>query len=118
MLYLDHGFTLTAKQLPHYTLRTYGLRVTNGTRSLAYSGDSGPSDRLAELARGVDLFVCEATLLRGALDGPLRGHLSVDEAVESFRASGAKRLLLTHRPFELPPPDGFELAYDGLEAEI
>jgi ribonuclease BN (tRNA processing enzyme) len=112
------GFSLTAKQLPHYTLRTYGLRVTNGSRTLAYSGDSGPSDRLAELARDVDLFVCEATLLRGDLDGPPRGHLSVDEAVESFRSSGAKRLLLTHRPDELPAPDGFELAYDGLELEV
>ena len=112
------GFTLVAKQLPHYTLRTYGLRVTNGSASLAYSGDSGPSERLAELAHGVDLFVCEATLLRGELDGPLRGHLSVDEAVESFRASGAKRLLLTHRPHELPAPDGYQLAYDGLELEV
>ena len=122
--YVEHepfeaaGFTLSALQLPHYTLRTYGLRVENGTRALAYSGDSGPSDRLAELARGVDLFVCEATLLRGDLDGPPRGHLSVDEAVASFKASGAKRLLLTHRPFELPRPDGYELAYDGLELEV
>jgi ribonuclease BN (tRNA processing enzyme) len=112
------GFTLTALRMPHYTLRTYGLRVADGDRTLAYSGDSGPSEQLAELARDVDLFVCEATLLRGDLDGTPRGHLSEDEAVEAFRASGAKRLLLTHRPHELPAPNGWELARDGLQIQV
>lgn len=112
------GFSLVARRLPHYTLLTFGLRVTNGSRALAYSGDSGPDQALAELARDVDLFVCEATLLRGELDGKPRGHLSVDEAVAAFDASGARRLLLTHRPHELPVEDGLELAYDGLVVEI
>ena len=103
------GLTVTALRLPHYTLTTYGLRVANEGRTLAYSGDSGPTDRLAELARDVDLFVCEATLARGDLDGEPRGHLSADEAVAAFEASGARRLLLTHRPHELPIPDGLEL---------
>src|SRR5262249_33050696 len=108
----------TALRLPHYTLRTYGLRVSNGSHTLAYSGDSGPSEHLTELAQGADLFVCEATLVRGELDGNPRGHLSADEAVEAFEASGAKRLLLTHRPHELPPVDGFDQAYDGLVLEL
>jgi ribonuclease BN (tRNA processing enzyme) len=112
------GFTIVAQRLPHYTLLTFGLRVTNGGRTLAYSGDSGPDDALAELARDVDLFVCEATLERGDLDGRPRGHLSADEAVAAFRSSGARRLLLTHRPDELPLTDGLELAYDGLVVEI
>ncbi|HSP71286.1 MAG TPA: MBL fold metallo-hydrolase [Gaiellaceae bacterium] len=112
------GLTVTAIRVPHYTLTTYGLRVTNGARSLAYSGDSGPSDRLAELARDVDLFICEATLARGDLDGSPRGHLSADEAMAAFEASGARRLLLTHRPHELPVADGVEQAQDGLELEV
>src|SRR5581483_8557724 len=112
------GFEVVALRLPHYTLRTYGLRVTNVSRTLAYSGDSGPSERLADVARDADLFVCEATLLRGELDGTPRGHLSAEEAVAAFRSSGAHRLLLTHRPRELPSPNGFELAYDGLELEV
>src|SRR5215210_1666475 len=59
------GFTLLPVRLPHYTIETYGFRVSNETRTLAYSGDSGPSDRLADLADDVDLFLCEATLLSG-----------------------------------------------------
>jgi ribonuclease BN (tRNA processing enzyme) len=111
------GLEVTALLLPHYTVRTYGLRVTNGDRTLAYSGDSGPSDMLAELARDADVFLCEATLESGELDGEPRGHLSAEEAVAAFEASGAKRLLLTHRPLELAVTD-VEEAYDGLELEI
>ena len=112
------GLEVLPVRVPHYTLRTYGLRVSDGTRTLAYSGDSGPSERLAELARDADLFVCEATLERGDLEGEPRGHLSADEAVAAFRSSAARRLLLTHRPDELPVEEGLELAYDGMELEI
>ncbi len=112
------GLLVTAIRLPHYTLTTFGLRVSSGDRTLAYSGDTGPSDRLALLAHDADLFICEATLARGELDGHPRGHLAADEAVEAFQASGAKRLLLTHRPRELPLDDGLEQAYDGLELEV
>ena len=36
----------------------------------------------------------------------------------TFEAGGAKRLLLTHRPFERPLEEPFELAHDGLEIEL
>jgi ribonuclease BN (tRNA processing enzyme) len=112
------GFRVLPVRLPHYRLETYGFRVSNDTATLAYTGDTGPSERIAELARDVDLLVCEATLLTGDADGEPRGHLSVDEALDAYNASGAKRLLLTHRPAELALPDGLDLAYDGMELEI
>jgi ribonuclease BN (tRNA processing enzyme) len=112
------GLQVTPVRLPHYQLRTFGFRIANESCTLAYSGDSGPSERLAELARDVDLFVCEATLERGELDGEPRGHLALDEALEAHEASGAKRLLITHRPQELPVDGELEVAYDGLELEI
>ena len=108
------GHTVTAVRVPHYLLEAYALRVTDGGRTLAYSGDSGPGPALVELARDADLFLCEATLLHGDLDGQPRGHLSLDEAETAFAESGAKELLLTHRPAELPTPAHRDLAYDGL----
>ena len=78
----------------------------------------GPSASLAEIARDADLFVCEATLLAPNPEGGPRGHLSAVEALEASEAGGAKRLLLTHRPYELPLENGFELARDGLEITI
>ena len=104
--------------MPHYRLDAYALRVTNGDRTLTYSGDSGPSERACGRARDADLFVCEATLLRGELDGEPRGHLALDEALAAFEASGAKRLLVTHRPAELETDASLEFAYDGLELSI
>lgn len=112
------SLTVTATRVPHYTLQTYAFRVQGDGRTLAYSGDSGPSEELSKAARGADLFVCEATLLRGELDGEPRGHLSLDEAVEAFEAAAAKRLLVTHRPCELDTPEDLELAYDGLELDV
>ena len=92
--------------------------MTNGRATLAYTGDTGPSERIAELARDVDLFVCEATLETGEADGEPRGHLSAEEALDAYAASGARSLLLTHRPSELPTPEGIVLAYDGMELEV
>jgi len=93
--------------------------VSAGGRTFAYSGDSGPSGSLATAARDADLFLCEATLRDGDDEGGgLRGHLSLEEAHAAFEASGARELLITHRPYELPVADGFELVHDGLEREV
>jgi ribonuclease BN (tRNA processing enzyme) len=77
-----------------------------------------PATRRAELARDADLFLCEATLERGDLDGQPRGHLSAEEAIEAFTASGARRLLITHRPAELSLDPSLEQTRDGLEVEV
>jgi ribonuclease BN (tRNA processing enzyme) len=112
------GFDVVAVRVPHYTLETYGFRVSSDGVTLAYSGDSAPSENLIELARDADLFVCEATLERAELDGDLRGHLDADEAIAAFRDAGAHRLLVTHRPSELPLDESIERAYDGLEVRV
>ncbi|HZT91759.1 MAG TPA: MBL fold metallo-hydrolase [Gaiellaceae bacterium] len=112
------GFTVTPLRVLHYEMLAFGFRVTQNGAVLAYSGDSGPSDALPQLARDADLFLCEATLLAPNPEGGTRGHLSAAEANDAFARSGAKRLLLTHRPFERPLEDGFELAQDGLEIEV
>lgn len=108
------GLELTALPVEHYDIDAYGFRV-RGDRTLGYSGDSGPCGALAELAHDTDLFVCEATLERPELDGPQRGHLAPEEAAAA--GTGTRRLLLTHRPHELPAPDA-ELAHDGLELDL
>jgi ribonuclease BN (tRNA processing enzyme) len=108
------GCAVTATRVPHYTLDAYALRVSSEGRTLAYSGDSGPSGALVDAARGADLFVCEATLFSADVERDLRGHLTLAEATETFEAAGAKELLVTHRPSELDTPAGVDLAYDGL----
>ena len=113
------GLRIKPVRLPHYTLRTFGFRVSNETTTLAYSGDSGPSERLAELARDVDLFLCEATLERGELDGaaartPLAGRSVSRRTRRRARSACCSRT----GPKELPLDAGLEQAYDGLELSI
>ena len=111
------GFTVTPRRLKHYDEVTFGLRVTDGASTVAYSGDTAPTPNLAELARDADLFLCEATLAQ-AEPADDRGHLDAAEAVAAFEASGAKRLIVIHRPDELPLDAGVERAFDGLELEV
>ncbi|HEV3408068.1 MAG TPA: MBL fold metallo-hydrolase [Gaiellaceae bacterium] len=108
------GFEVAAVPVAHYDLDAFGFRVSSGGKTLAYSGDSGPCRPLSDLARGADLFVCEATLESADADGPLRGHLTASEAL----TAGDGPTLLTHRPVELPQPDGAALAYDGFTLQI
>jgi ribonuclease BN (tRNA processing enzyme) len=109
------GFEVVAHPVEHYGMEAYGLRVTSqGGRILAYSGDAAPGECVREIGVGADLFLCEATLADGAPDGTPRGHMSAAEALA--HASG--RILLTHRPAELPTPDGAGRASDGLEVDV
>jgi ribonuclease BN (tRNA processing enzyme) len=105
------GFDVTPLRLDHYSELTFGLRVSNHSSTLAYSGDTGPSPNLSTLARNADLFLCEATLREP--EPAERGHLSEDEAMEAFTASGARRLVVIHRPDELPLDPSVERAADG-----
>jgi ribonuclease BN (tRNA processing enzyme) len=110
------GFEVVPIAVRHYTIDTYGFRVSADGATLAYSADSAPDPSLAELARDADLFLCEATL--AVWEPEPRGHLSLAEAEAAFAESGARRLLITHRPLELPAGEGIELAHDGLELEL
>jgi ribonuclease BN (tRNA processing enzyme) len=93
--------------------------VTDGKATLAYSGDSAPSPQLAVVGRDADLFLCEATLKESREgDDGLRGHLSAEEAIAAFEESGARRLVIIHRPEELSLPEGVERAADGEVYEL
>ena len=108
------GLQVTPLRVPHYQLQTFALRVSDGTSTLAYSGDSAPSPQLAQVGRDADLFLCEATLRESREGGNgLRGHLSAKEAVAAFEESGARRLVIIHRPEELPLDENIERASDG-----
>ncbi len=84
-------FALTSHYIPAYAMRY----ARNGC-SLTYSSDTAPDDRIIELARETDLFVCESTLLADDVERGMRGHSSGREAGEMARAAGVRRLALTH----------------------
>jgi ribonuclease BN (tRNA processing enzyme) len=84
---------VTAFPVPH-AVPAWGVRVESPSGVLAYTGDTGWSDDLVELAQGADLFLCEATR-REPDDGP-HGHLSAAQAGQLARLAGVGELILTH----------------------
>lgn len=94
------GTTVRAGAVDHLC-EAYALRVEHGGRSLVYSGDTGPSAGLVELARGADVLLCEATWphVTARWASPPPGvHLSGRQAGEHAAEAGVGRLLLTHVP--------------------
>jgi ribonuclease BN (tRNA processing enzyme) len=87
-------FTVTVDRVNH-PIETYGVRVEQGGRVLAYSSDTAPCEALLRLAAGADLFLCEASYLDG-MDNPPDLHLTGGEAGEAATKADVGRLLLTH----------------------
>lgn len=86
-------FTIESARMAH-PVETYAVRVTAGGRSLTYSGDTGPTDALATLARGTDLALFEASFVGAG--NPPDLHLGGTDAGRLARAAGARQLVLTH----------------------
>jgi len=89
-------FTIHASKVVH-PVRAYGMRVESGGRVLVYSGDSGPCQKLVDLASGADLFLCEAAFVEGG-QNPGDLHLTGKQAGAAAAEAAVTRLVLTHIP--------------------
>lgn len=105
-------FAVTLARTNH-PVECHAIRLEAGGRSLVYSGDTGVSDAVADLARGVDLFVCEGTYADGG-DHPPDVHLTPAQAAEHAERAEVGRLVLTH----LLPWADHEAARDAAAARF
>lgn len=91
------ALTVEPRLVSHPT-ESYGMRFTDPSGAvLVYSGDTGICDSVVELARGADVFLCEASWTH-APDRPQHVHLSGTEAGQIATKAGVGELLLTHIP--------------------
>ena len=63
-----------------------------GNKVVAYSGDASWSEDLARVAKGADLFICDASFFD--TDDP--SHLSYRTLMSHRAALDCKRIVLTH----------------------
>ena len=70
----------------------HGLRVRVGDKVVAYSGDAIWSDELARVAKGADLFICDASFF----DTEDPSHISYRTLMSHRDALDCKRIVLTH----------------------
>jgi ribonuclease BN (tRNA processing enzyme) len=95
----------------------HGLRVRIGATLVAYSGDATWSDDLVRVAKGADLFICEATNFEH--DDP--SHLAYRTLMAHRSELDCRRVVLTHLGSTTLAHLGeleLEHATDGLELAI
>lgn len=81
--------------LPHF-VPNVGLRVAVGDAVLAYTGDTGPSPAIEQLAREASLLLCEATHVDEVPPDDAAHLTSARQAGQYALAAGVARLALTH----------------------
>ena len=107
----------------------YSVRLEGKGWSMTYSSDTSPDPALVEAARGVDLFLCEATLPASYEEEASHGHLTSAQAAAAAEEAGAARLLLTHIWPTFDPQQilaeasevfggKLELAREGMQVEL
>ncbi len=95
----------------------HGYRLSLGSRTVVYSGDTGWFDELPQHAGGADLFVCECTLHHECFDF----HLNLDQLMENRDRFDVGSLVLTHLGEEMAQRRGqceLDTADDGLMIKL
>lgn len=131
---VDPALKVTAVQNTHYSFapgsdldrrfKSFAYRFDMPGRSIAYTGDTGPSPAVERLAKGADLLVSEmidveATIANVRRNTPgmdekaLAGlswhlshhHLTPEQVGQLAQRSGVRRVVITHIvPAEVTPP--------------
>lgn len=86
------GLTLRTRPARHSACALH-LRLEAPGCAVVFSGDTGPSEDLAVLARGADLLVCECAAPDHA---PIEGHLHPSAIARIVEAAGPREVWLTH----------------------
>jgi ribonuclease BN (tRNA processing enzyme) len=88
-------FEVQTWPLPH-SVPNAGMRLVAGGRTLAYTGDTGPSPELTELARDADVFLAEASFPDEVPPDSARTLSSARQMAETAVRAGVIHLVLTH----------------------
>ena len=79
----------------NHPVETFAFRFAYGGRSLVYTGDTGESDAIPDLAAGADVFLSEAAFLDGP-GLPPDIHLTARQAGAYANRADVGKLVLTH----------------------
>jgi ribonuclease BN (tRNA processing enzyme) len=139
VIYQDANVKVTAAENSHFNFRdgtpaygkykSYSYRFETADRVVAFSGDTGPSAALDELAKGADLLVTEVISVEEwkdqqvksgrwqamtpeqqtrALRREVEEHITPDEIGKLATRANVKTVVLTHFLPATDPKDGYE----------
>ena len=88
---LGHSL-ITAEVIHQSGAPSTALRLSDGEKTFAYSGDTEWTDALLPIAADADLFVCECY----GYAGKITGHMSLEILKEKLPVLRAKQVMATH----------------------
>lgn len=116
------GHSLVTAEVIHQSgAPSTAVRLSDGEKTFAYSGDTEWTDALLPIAKGADLFVCECYAYEGT---KISGHMTWEIIKARLADFGAKRVMVTHmNPTVLARLDelragGVLVAEDGLKLDV
>jgi ribonuclease BN (tRNA processing enzyme) len=115
------GFAMSTTEVVHFSgAPSTAVRLTDGRKTLAYSGDTEWIDALINVAGGADLFIAECY----DYDRELNGHICWAALKGKIPQLKARKLMITHmNPSMLAKQDearaaGVLVAEDGLVMDV
>jgi len=140
MILQDANVKVTAIENSHFNFpptspgfgkyKSYAYRFDTPDRSIVFTGDTGPSDAIAELAKGADMLVSEVTnsveewtaeqtrigrwqtmtseQQKQGIRHHIEEHITPDEVGKLAARAGVKTVVLTHLPASADPKDDYK----------
>src|SRR5438067_10937888 len=143
-IYQDANVRVTAVENTHFNFppdspghgkyRSYSYRFDTPGRAVVFTGDTGPSDALNQLAKGADVLVTEVTAVdevievmkkngawqaktRDEQEGWIRHmndeHVTPEQVGKMATAAGVKTVVMTHFSPTINPKDDYQRYVDG-----
>jgi ribonuclease BN (tRNA processing enzyme) len=143
LVYQDENIKVTAAENAHYHFapdseqpkiaKSYAYRVETPSRTIVFTGDTGPSDAVAKLAKGADILVSEVQdpanidrimsiafakapeAQRRNVEEHLRSdHMTPEDVGRLATAAAVKTVLLTHISETFGAPEDLSVLTDGV----
>jgi len=115
------GLNVVSAEVIHFSgAPSTALRISDGAKTVSYSGDTQWTDALVRMAHGADLFIVECY----DYDRELTGHMNWATVKQRLKDFNAKRVMLTHmNPTMLAKVEeakaaGVLVAADGLALDV
>jgi ribonuclease BN (tRNA processing enzyme) len=90
------GLTLEAHQTNH-PKKNYAYKLSDGTKTLVWTGDCSYSARLVDFCRGADVVVCESSLSESSRENAeIWGHMTPSLFARLINEAAPKRAVSTH----------------------
>lgn len=146
IVYRDRNITVRAVENSHFHFpadspahartRSYSYRVEAPDRTIVFTGDTGPSDAVADLAKGADVLVAEISSIEELKNVRVRDgswarwtpeqqanfvrhltdeHLAADDVARMATRAGVKSVVLTHLPASADPRDEYRRYADAVK---